>query len=640
MLLQGMLPIRSARGFAGDAALSVTIADFDALGDEGGPFVPSSYTWYLRNSGNACINWTASVTGAWLDVSAASGTLGPGETCALTLTINATANAFSADTYVDTLTISDGTNSYERGITLGVSAGAGADPPPGEDSLTPIARWDTVPYQRINAGETLNVGVVAFSRAGIRKVRFTVTPAGGTYGGTSPIEVTAMTANPVTGVYEYTTPIAANDFSADGQVTINAHVVGLDWGVRDFDTNSDLGLEDLTITVNPLGSLIQTEAWVDTAGSDATGAVDNIALPFKSVAGAALAIQTYRNGLGRGNNADGGIIHVNEGTHTTLGTSTTITVTNEWLNVVTVGAKAATILNATSILKRLTMAHVSGMTLSASGLGEYSWLIQAPCTNAWVEDCTLLGAGRSLDGSNVCASTVTVWLTESTLTNANCIGIGSKFRLARNVTGGTLSNDGFNNAQMVVNVSLDDLDALETGNHVDAFQLHWVSDGPTGNVIVYNYRASDNAGQSIFVADEPGGGFILNGAALVNVYTDAPAYGQWDCDTDHLVLWNNTILSDSAYMLRAGITNLSMIGCLWGRMTGDESLDYGDCRDNHFVAGVTRGANPGTGAAVLTAYGKPDTGSPLIDRIDPIVVPVDAANTARVAACDVGAYEH
>ena len=34
-------------------------------------------------------------------------------------------------------------------------------------ALTPIARWDVVPHQRISAGETFNLGVVAFSKEGI-----------------------------------------------------------------------------------------------------------------------------------------------------------------------------------------------------------------------------------------------------------------------------------------------------------------------------------------------------------------------------------------------------------------------------------------------------------------------------------------
>jgi hypothetical protein len=49
-------------------------------------------------------------------------------------------------------------------------------------AVTPIARYDVVPHQRIESTDTFNFGVVAFSKAGIEKVVFTI--SGQSYGGT------------------------------------------------------------------------------------------------------------------------------------------------------------------------------------------------------------------------------------------------------------------------------------------------------------------------------------------------------------------------------------------------------------------------------------------------------------------------
>lgn len=107
--------------------------------------------------------------------------------------------------------------------------------------VTPIARYDVVPFQRINAGETLNVGVVAFSKAGIDRVEFTVTGQG--YSGTNPLVTKEMTLNPRTGIYEYWVPVSADEFSSDGQVQIEAVVYGKDKGMRDKNwlINDELG---------------------------------------------------------------------------------------------------------------------------------------------------------------------------------------------------------------------------------------------------------------------------------------------------------------------------------------------------------------------------------------------------------------
>ncbi len=129
------------------------------------------------------------------------------------------------------------------------------------NALTPIARWDVVPNQRITKGETLNVGVVAFSKAGIDRVTFTVSGQG--YSGTNPVSATAMTHNAQTNVYEYWFPLNADSFSTNGVFTIQATAYGKDGGILTLPTYS--------FVVNATGTLAVPKAWVSTSGNNTTG---------------------------------------------------------------------------------------------------------------------------------------------------------------------------------------------------------------------------------------------------------------------------------------------------------------------------------------------------------------------------------
>ena len=144
-------------------------------------------------------------------------------------------------------------------------------------ALTPIARWNFVPYQRITA--PTKIGVVAFSKAGIEKVAFS-------WDGGAAINATSMTYNSVSNAWEYWADFDPGDFS-DGAVTLDATVTGDDAG-----TNA---LDQLTIYADDGGTIPQLEVWVaradDTpAGNDDTGALGNRNLPFLTIGEAAQAI--------------------------------------------------------------------------------------------------------------------------------------------------------------------------------------------------------------------------------------------------------------------------------------------------------------------------------------------------------------
>jgi hypothetical protein len=70
--------------------------DFVQSAPPGGPFSPASMTYVLSNTSGSSLSWTAAKTAAWLDLSAASGTLPAGATAAVTVSLNATAESLTS----------------------------------------------------------------------------------------------------------------------------------------------------------------------------------------------------------------------------------------------------------------------------------------------------------------------------------------------------------------------------------------------------------------------------------------------------------------------------------------------------------------------------------------------------------------
>ncbi len=117
-------------------------------GNTGGPFVPGTQDFTLTNYGTASINWTASHVESWLTLSATSGTLLPGASTTVSVSINANANSLANGTYSDTVTFVNGAESVVRSVKLMV--GAVYVKPTGSDSNNGSS-WATA-KQTIQAG--------------------------------------------------------------------------------------------------------------------------------------------------------------------------------------------------------------------------------------------------------------------------------------------------------------------------------------------------------------------------------------------------------------------------------------------------------------------------------------------------------
>jgi K319-like protein len=525
--------------------------------------------------------------------------------------------------------------------------------------VTPIARWDVTPRQRINAGEALKLGVVAFSKNGISKVRFSVS-------GKPDVDVTSMTLNDQSGVWEYWFSLAANDFSSDGQVTVNATAFGADGAAR--------VLEALPFTVNPKGTLRQGQAWVAASGgSDSTGAVNNSSKPFATVGKAIDAIRAWMSANGLGNKADGGIVYMMPGTHTLSngGIGAEIPTVNEWVVVTTAtaGTKDTTIIQSGSNPPVKLLAY-RGVTLKSTGAYSYllgqltSSLLSA--SSFWVDDCKCVGAGRWVDGSSIAAWDYDRgYFTDSYLSDCDFPTRGATS--CRGLTIEHIGNDSFQNIPMIVNCTINDQDPGTTGWHSDV-----VGDttGESGaSRIVYGLKATNCHYQGFCENTSWTWSQKLQGMAWVNVYLelDSPIVSGgggsgWYYAVDHLIMWHMSFVSKTAtayshpllfhsdYNELTSMTNVSVIGCrfdqLWQETSTLLSLDLSNFAHNHYCISsgggpiVAPGVDKSTGNPMTDSSGRPLTGSPLIGRVSPPVVPCDIEGRPRGTSGDVGAFQH
>ena len=103
-------------GSSGNNGMSVTpSSDFVIAGVEGGPFTPTSKTYTIKNHSNDPMDWAVNWNEAWLAGTPSSGTLAPGASIDVVLSLNTgVANALSPSQLTDTITVTDVTNTKTK----------------------------------------------------------------------------------------------------------------------------------------------------------------------------------------------------------------------------------------------------------------------------------------------------------------------------------------------------------------------------------------------------------------------------------------------------------------------------------------------------------------------------------------------
>jgi len=97
---------------------------FDAIGEQGGPFTPSSADYVIENLGPGEISFSVAADATWLDLSVTTGTLAVGETALLTVSINTAANALPDGDYVGNVTFTNETDHVgDHSIVINLTVG-------------------------------------------------------------------------------------------------------------------------------------------------------------------------------------------------------------------------------------------------------------------------------------------------------------------------------------------------------------------------------------------------------------------------------------------------------------------------------------------------------------------------------------
>jgi len=101
---------------------------FVSSGDVGGPFAPVSKDYQLTNVGGSGMDWDVQCSAGWVDVSGTPGTLAPGASTTVTVSINSNANALAFGGYRDDVIFRIITNPVDiTQLARKVSLGIGGD---------------------------------------------------------------------------------------------------------------------------------------------------------------------------------------------------------------------------------------------------------------------------------------------------------------------------------------------------------------------------------------------------------------------------------------------------------------------------------------------------------------------------------
>jgi subtilisin len=103
---------------------------FFVTGAEGGPFSPATKTYTVTNTGTETIDFSASESVSWASISPQSGTLEPGNSRVLTISIDSEANNLTAGNYVTVISLTNTTNgqgSISKSLNMTVTGTAAAN---------------------------------------------------------------------------------------------------------------------------------------------------------------------------------------------------------------------------------------------------------------------------------------------------------------------------------------------------------------------------------------------------------------------------------------------------------------------------------------------------------------------------------
>jgi hypothetical protein len=484
-----------------------------------------------------------------------------------------------------------------------------------------IARWDVVPYQKIE--NIFEIGVIAFHMNEIDRVEFAV--EGGSW-----IAVYNMSLNPRTGVVEYRVNLNENDFSIAGSIEIRA--------IAYPNIGQPRLLNSLFLYVNPADPT-PTVRYISPSGSDSSGNGTQ-ASPYRNMWKAAQSIH-----IANGGNADGGIVYMEEGSYIyqNVGGGFSPNTVNQWLTFQPApGADRANVkidTESSSGLDALKLIHLKGVTVKARLRGNN-------IGNVWYDTAHLEGNGQNgVPYVSWTYSMKSKYLTDSILSD-NMAG-PENFDMVRNTQILRLGEDVFGHTKLIVNTTVNDIDRGDTGGHPDVYDF-WTGELILDNRIVYGLKVTNAQAQGFYFAGPPD--LRITNVALVNVLMQIEGFG-WKSQVinpvEHLVM-RHVSHPQKSFVWRkpqSDLTNISVKGSVFDNMgfADGGSVDPLGFDQNHFIQGsVTPGTNVTTGDPGFTNSAGYDyhllSNSQLKNRVVPFV-PIDLDGQIRNNPASIGAYE-
>jgi autotransporter-associated beta strand protein len=155
---------------AAPGSLTVTgSGGLTSSGTVGGTFLPASVTYTLANPGTTPVDWSATKSAAWLNLSPISGTIPPGGTTLVSVTINGTAGNLAPGSYSDTIHFinnTNGTGTTSRPVVLTVNALVTYNANGNDSGTAPANQVKIINTDLSLATNTGNLAKIGFSFAG------------------------------------------------------------------------------------------------------------------------------------------------------------------------------------------------------------------------------------------------------------------------------------------------------------------------------------------------------------------------------------------------------------------------------------------------------------------------------------------
>jgi hypothetical protein len=518
-------------------------------------------------------------------------------------------------------------------------AAVGSPGMPGHDAKA-IARWDVVPYQTFT-GE-FHIGVVAFHMNGIEKVSFAVN--GGPW-----VDVPEMKLNPRTGVWEYTATLEASRFTS-GQVEVRAIAWPKEAGAARVLGGSDLtvsnGEHSMILNADRDGQILASRQvrWVAPWGEDGNPGTESA--PFATIKRAAMHIRDAQGGR-----ADGGLIYLQPGDYPFAGSGGTWEVNTQSAYLTITRAPGATreqvriTVGGSTERLNATLIHLREVTVAA-GLVNSANLARPSLL--WLDGVlgTRYNRFASLEFTGF-----TTFATDCTFREVRKGFVGGQ--LVRNHQARHLGEDGFFNPSVLINVSVDDINRagwesqsaiLQGEPHPDVVQWYDGSGVVLENRVVYGLKSSNVVGsQGIFFKGVSG--MLGRDIALVNLAVQADN-NQWHMPVNHLLIWqsafsHNLIFRDAALFSAGNVRNISLRQSVFDNLVGAGSSPSLVIMDNnHFIREQPWGQRATFGDPGWSSSLRPLAGSPLQQRVDALLAPIDAeGNAVLLGAGSIGALQ-